>query len=153
MVDPTLTELDRGSTTAQTTDTIQDNMEGVLKEESKVETQEPEKYISEAELMIPPQVNAAALMHLSRKLSEQYQVEVKETRGSLREGTRMTLFMRRPIALKEVLAQLPEVAQVWEMKGEDRNSHAKNNNSTKPITCLRIILKTEDDIVQLPLNM
>ena len=72
----------------------------------------------EVELLIPPPVNAYQLLQIQKKLRENHHVDILRTAGSWQGGTWMRLSLRRPIDLKEVLCQMPEVAQVWETRPE-----------------------------------
>ena len=72
----------------------------------------------EIELLIPPPVNAYQLLQIHRKLRENHDVDILKMAGSWQGGTWMKLSLRRPIDLKQVLAQMPEVTQVWETQPE-----------------------------------
>ena len=72
----------------------------------------------EVELLIPPPVNAYQLLQIHRKLRESHDVDILKMAGSWQGGTWMKLSLRRPIDLKQVLAQMPEVTQVWETQPE-----------------------------------
>ena len=73
---------------------------------------------NEVEILIPPPVNAYQLLQIHKKLRENHHVDILKTAGSWQGGTWMRLSLRRPIDLKEVLCQMPEVAQVWETRPE-----------------------------------
>ena len=113
------------------------------------------QYNQEVELLIPPPVNAHQLMQLSRKLREQYHVEVLETVGSFDSGTWMKLQLRRPFPIRDVLEDMPEVLQVWEAQSEDvgRFLGAKSTSSetTSPGMCL--VLKIAGGPTQLSLTI
>ncbi len=100
------------------------------------------QFNQEVELLVPPPVDAHQLMQLSRKLREQYLVEVLETVGSFDSGTWMKLQLRRPFPIRDVLESMPEVLQVWEAQSEDvgRFLGAKSTSSgtTSPGMCLML---------------
>ncbi|MCZ6891075.1 MAG: hypothetical protein O7F09_00990 [Chloroflexi bacterium] len=73
---------------------------------------------NEVELLIPPPVNAYHLLQIHKKLRENHNVDILKMAGSWQGGTWMKLSLRRPMDLKEVLCQMPEVAQVWETRPE-----------------------------------
>ena len=74
----------------------------------------------EVELLIPPPVNAYQLLRIHRKLRENHHVDILRTTGSWERGDWMKLSLRRSIDLKQVLIQMPEVAQVWETQPETK---------------------------------
>ena len=69
----------------------------------------------------------------------------------------MKLMLRRSIALKEVLAQMPEVVQVWEARQEDEGlfpgTSAMPTDSTTPDTQVRLVVKITGNPEQLALAM
>ena len=72
----------------------------------------------EVELLIPPPVNAYQLLQIHRRLRENHDVDILRMAGSWQGGTWMRLSLRSSIDLKQVLVQMPEVAQVWETQPE-----------------------------------
>ncbi len=68
----------------------------------------------EIELIIPPPVDASRLLLLFNRLRDQYHAEILHTVGS-REGSTLMMFrLESSIDLREALARMPWVAQVWE---------------------------------------
>ena len=100
------------------------------------------RYNQEVELLVPPPVDAYQLMQLSRKLRDQYLVEVLETVGSFEGGTWMKLQLRRPFPIRDVLADMPEVLQVWEAQSEDvgrfLGARSSSSDTTSPGLCLML---------------
>ena len=100
------------------------------------------RYNQEVELLVPPPVDAYQLMQLSRKLRDQYLVEVLETVGSFEGGTWMKRQLRRPFPIRDVLADMPEVLQIWEAQSDDvgrfLGARSVSRDSTSPGMCLML---------------
>ena len=116
----------------------------------------PQKREDEAELLLPPPLDFGKLMLISKKLREQYRVEIIETSGSWEGGTWMRLMLRTPVSLLEVLTDMPEVAQVWEPTAQDgeylaiARPRSNKSNGDGPTPQL-LIVKLAADAVQLAL--
>ena len=82
------------------------------------------------------------LLQLSRKLRDQYLMEVLETVGSFEGGTWMKLQLRRPFPISDVLADMSEVLQVWEAQSDDvgrfLGARFVSRGSTSPGMCLML---------------
>jgi len=68
----------------------------------------------DAELLVPPPVDASRLLAFFGTLRDRHHAEILQTVGSWERGTWMKVRLRSSIDLKEELARMPEVAQVWE---------------------------------------
>ena len=135
--------------------------EAVPPEETPLKTllQEEGTYHSDedVELILLPPVDPARLFLLSRKLIEEHDVEVLETAGSWQGGTWLRIMLRRPLALKRILSQLPEIVQVWEATPEERRSFAKEGvapaHLAKPGPQVSLVVKMAGAPVQLTLTL
>ena len=99
-------------------DILGENSTGQSQEDVVATIDEPHRYDQKVELLIPRPINAHRLLLLSNRLREQYHVEVLQSIGSWEGGTSIRLLLRKAIDLKEVLASMPEVAQVWQGRPE-----------------------------------
>lgn len=66
-------------------------------------------YSGEVELVVAPPVNAAVIAQLYNKLLAKPEVKIIRAVGSWDKGTTITVLMERPLALINLLAEIPEL--------------------------------------------
>ncbi len=80
----------------------------------------PHEFNVDAELLVPPPVDASRLLAFFGTLRDRHHAEILHTVGSWEGGTWMKIRLRSSIDLKEELAGMPEVAQAWETQLESK---------------------------------
>ena len=76
------------------------------------------QYASDVELVIAPPVEADTLLRFCQWLKVAAKAEIQESVGSWQEGTSLKILLRNPLPLLDMLANSPDVVQVWETPPE-----------------------------------
>ena len=116
-------------------------------------------YESMIELAIAPPMEADTLLRFCEWLTKTTRAEIQETSGSWQEGTSLKVLLRRPLPLLEMLANSPDVIQVWEEPSEKQSMIRRflpqrtpeSAPISEPTTKLQVLLRTGSGPKQLHL--